>query len=290
MLAGTAVAVGLWGVLQLLGLGAGLASIDPDNVDSARHAAVGTGAWSVIAPLLSLLAGGYIAAKLANTYDNKVAGAHGVVVWGLSAVIGLFSTLALASVAAHGASNAASGMPQKADQVQVVDYNAEAQDALVPINNRLKLACKAQISPEQLMMAVRGATDDGKLDREEFVEELDDNTALNEENSKLVADMLGPRAEGLIHRSPAATPQQHDALKAAESTGKGLLALAISILLSLGTAILGAILALKRFGRDNGGGRDSMVRDREDNVLRDREVHTTAPYPTTPTPPVSGAV
>ncbi len=277
--AGTVVAVGLWGVLQLLGMGAGLVAIDPDDGGSAKTAMIGTGAWSVIAPLLALFVGGFVAGKLATTLDRRVAGTHGVVVWGLSAIAGLASTIFLASLAAHGASNVGDDLartPARLDADRTDHTDAAA--ALAPINNRLRLAGKPQISAEQLVRAVREGTDDGRLDREDFIDALDEHTALGKDDAELVADQLGPRAEDLVGRS-VVTPAQHDAMSAAEATGKGLLALAISILLSLGTAILGAVLALRRFGRDRDDRTDAAPRDREG-----REVHTTAPYPTAPPP------
>ena len=82
VLAGTAVAVGLWGVFQLLGIATGLTALDPDDARSAKSAAIGIGAFSVLAPLVATFAGGFLAARLANTWDKRVAGTHGAVVWG----------------------------------------------------------------------------------------------------------------------------------------------------------------------------------------------------------------
>src|SRR3954471_20409705 len=89
VLAGTAAAIGLWGVFQLIGLGAGLTALDPDNAKSLKHAAVGMGAFSALAPLVACFGGGWLAARLCNHYDHKVAAGHGIVVWGLTTVAGL---------------------------------------------------------------------------------------------------------------------------------------------------------------------------------------------------------
>jgi hypothetical protein len=61
-------------------------------------------------------------------------------------------------------------------------------------------------------------------------------------------------------RTPLATSYEHDRMQAAEATGHGLLALSIAMLLSIGTAILGSMLALRNIFR------------------RDVRPHTTAPY------------
>jgi len=276
VLAGTAVAVGVWGVLQVLGIGAGLVALDPDDASSARGVAIGTGAWSVIAPLIAMFAGGFVAARLANTYDRRVAGTHALVMWGLTATTGLVFTLWMVAHAAFGvAKHGERGMGARHEMAHagiVSDAHNDAREALVPINNRLRLQGKPQITAEQLVGATRMATDDGELDKDDLEKSLAEKTALTRDEAKLVVSELGSRAEGLATRADRATPEEHDAMKAAEAAGKGLLAMAIAILLGIGTAILGAIVALRTFG---------------DRNRRDGEVYTTAPYPTQPpAPPV----
>jgi len=276
VLAGTAVAVGLWGVLQVLGIGAGLASLDPDDASSARGAMLGAGAWSVIAPLLAMFAGGFVAAKLSGTYDRRSAGTHAVVMWGITATMGLVFSLWMVSHAAFGvAKHSEAGMGAKHEMAHagiVSDMHNDAREALVPINNRLRLAGKPQISADQLVGAARLATDDGELDRDDLEKHLAAKTALTRDEAKVVVGELGSRADGLATAADRATPAEHDAISAAESAGKGLLAMGIAILFGIGTAILGAIVALRSF------------RDRN---RRDGEVYTTAPYPvTTPVTPV----
>lgn len=279
MLAGVAVAAGLWGVLQLLGVGAGLVAIDPDDAESARHAVLGMGAWSVLAPLIAMLVGGYVAAKLANTMDQRVAGAHALVMWGVTAILGIVTTLWLAKAAAVGAAHGADRTNMAPNQAgSMGELSAEAREALTPINQRLRLQGKPQISAEQLISSARAASDDEGFDKDEFIEKLDDKTALSREEAAEVATQLGPRAQSLVTRAGRVTPDEHAALQAAETTGKGLLSLALAILLSLGSAILGAMIALKQFGKRGDGDRD--------RVVTDRTPHTTAPYPTTtPTNP-----
>lgn len=298
VLAGAAVAVGLWGVLQVLGLGAGLAALDPDDLTSARGAALGTGAWSIIAPLIAMFVGGYVAAKLANTYDRRVAGAHAAVMWGVTAIAGLMFTLFMFSHAALGASRAGHhmgmmerhggahmGMTDRREGAQVgviSDAQTEARDALVPINNRLRLAGKPQISPDQLVTAVRQSIDDGEVDREDLEKNIAEQTALSKDESAVVANELGSRIDTIAARATRSSPAEHDVMNAAEVAGKGLLAFGLSILVGIATALLGALLALRRFDRkdDERGGR--VIRD----VRETETVHTTAPYPTT-TPPTT---
>lgn len=256
VLAGTAVALGVWGVFQLLGLGAGLTAIDPDDVRSVKHATLGMGAFSVLAPLLATFAGGLFAARLAATYDRKVAVEHGIVTWGLTAALGLLATMAIAKTAAVGAAHAAPQM-QTLGASDAALYR-EADDALVPINKRLVADGKEPIMANALIAAARAGNTDEGFDVDRFIDKLDDRTALDHAGAAAVANQLGPRASSFIYRAPLATNGEHDRLLAAKTAGAGLLALGLAILLSAGTAILGALLAVRG---------------------RDHRPHVTAPYP-----------
>lgn len=268
VLAGTAVAVGLWGVFQLLGLGAGLTALDPDDARSAHGAALGIGAWSVLAPLIATFAGGFLAARLANSWDKRVAGTHGAVVWGLTSVAGLVVTLWMASAAAVGAAHMSATQARDYSHVGSSDAQLyrDAEAALAPINAQLKKDGKAEVSPNALIAASRAANTEDGFDADEFIETLDKKSSLDKDGATAVANQLGPRASALVRQVPLATAAEHDAMQAAENTGKGLLTMAVAMLLSIGTAILGALLAFKTLL----GKRDGV------------EVHhTTAPYPVT---------
>jgi len=98
--AGVAVAVALWSVLQMLGMGIGLVAVDIDDAGSLRHVNIGSGVWSIVAPLIALGIGGVVAGRLAATYDERLGAMHGFVAGALSAVIGLILTVTLVSMLA----------------------------------------------------------------------------------------------------------------------------------------------------------------------------------------------
>ena len=102
--AGSAVGVALWLLLQLIGMGAGLAAVDVDDTGSLRNAGIGTTIASMFAPLIALFVGGFVAGRLASTYDPKVGATHGFVTWALAALTGVVSVMCLVSALAHGAS------------------------------------------------------------------------------------------------------------------------------------------------------------------------------------------
>jgi MFS family permease len=98
--AGVAVAVALWSVLQMLGMGVGLSALDIDDAGSFRHVRIGNSVWSMLAPLIALAVGGLVAGKLAATLEQRVGALHGFVVGALSSVIGLVLTVSIVSMLA----------------------------------------------------------------------------------------------------------------------------------------------------------------------------------------------
>lgn len=199
---GTAVAVGIWLLLQIFGMGAGLSAIDADNAGSLRGVGIGTSVWSLFAPLIAIGAGGWIAAKLAATRDEKVGGLHGVIVWALTSVLGMMLAVSLVS-------------------------------AIVP------------------------------------------HTVVYDEPAAAYNDTYHPL-------SPT-----HQQLEAVDHTGKALLAAGTSMLLSLGTAILGGILAVRGFGK-RGDGRHGEPRLRTHHF--GHRSHDTLQTQAVPPPPSDTAV
>ncbi|HTL38381.1 MAG TPA: hypothetical protein VL326_34865 [Kofleriaceae bacterium] len=105
--AGVAVAVALWTVLQMIGMGVGLSALDVDDAGSFRHVRIGNGVWSMLAPLVALAVGGVVAGKLASTIDQRVGALHGFVVGALSSVIGLILTVSIVSMLAGNSASTA---------------------------------------------------------------------------------------------------------------------------------------------------------------------------------------
>lgn len=91
--AGATVAVALWVLLQMLGMGIGMATIDLTDAGSLRSVGIGTTVWTLIAPLIALFVGGYVAGKLATTFDDRVGATHGFVAWAIASLVGMVATI-----------------------------------------------------------------------------------------------------------------------------------------------------------------------------------------------------
>lgn len=225
VLAGTAAAIGLWGVFQLIGLGTGLASLDPDDARSLRHAAVGMTGLSVLAPLVATFVGGWLAARLCAHSDRKVAAGHAFVVWGLTTAAGLVATLWMASAAAIGAAHTRHDVAY--DRTYVVDDVAVTDETAGPDRPIDAPVVKTTPSANQITRA------------HEAVDPVPATTGRIDDPALRLA------------------PEDRVAMARAKEAGKGFLTLGVAILLSIGTAILGALVGLRTF---------------------ERRPHTTAPY------------
>ena len=95
--AGTVIAMGMMVFFTTLGIGIGAASVDPlYDENPVSGLGIGGAIYIIVTQLISLAAGGYVAARLAGIPRTPSALMHGAAVWGVS-------TLFLAYVAMTGA-------------------------------------------------------------------------------------------------------------------------------------------------------------------------------------------
>lgn len=262
--AGATVAVGVWLVLHMLGIGIGLIAIDPDEADSLRAVGIGTGIWSAIAPLIALFIGGLVAGRMAPTINTANAAIHGAVVWALTGVAALLLLATAVSSAVRGAAAAGAAVGQSAaaavgmapSDLDLQDFGLASEDVLAPINQRLKAEGIEPVTAAQLEAAakdvLRVAVRDGRLDREVLVSSLTRNTRMSRAEAERVADRAEQRYAELRARASAAGQKAtRTALQAAETTGKVMLVLSILMVLGLGASIAGAIASVRRERREH---------------------------------------
>ncbi len=254
IIGGAVVAIGLWILLYAFGLAVGLSSIDPSNPESAKTAGIGTGIWSLIAPLIALFAGGLVAARTAGVLDRGGAIIHGGVVWAVSTVAGalamgmVLGALAggVARIGASGASAAAGRGGPVAEWLGI-----DAQDVMAPINQRLRAEGKPTITPEQaqavIQDSVRTAIRQGRFDSEMVVTSLAQQTPLSRQDAQEIAARL--EAKWNQRMAGDQTPLERvsaGALTAADRTGKAFWGVFAALLLGLVSAVLGALVGVTR--------------------------------------------
>lgn len=258
VLAGATISVGVWLLLQVLGLGAGLTVINPDDAGSLRGFGMTTGIWALIVPLIAMFAGGFAAAKVAGPITRLGGAIHGAVLWSLATLVStllLFSFLSslLGGVARVGGQ--AMGAADQAVSAAVPNLlqrsGVTTDDLLAPVNERLRASGQPEITSAQLSAAAQDALQtavrQGRLDRELLTSSLARNTALSRTDAQEIALSLEQR----WNQRSSELRQQVDqagtaALQAAETTGKGLLGLFFAMLLGLAAAIGGTILGVTR--------------------------------------------
>jgi hypothetical protein len=101
--AGATVSIALWVLFQVLGMGIGLAAIHIDDAGSLRDVGIGTTIWTLVAPLVAMFIGGAIAGRLSGSGSRGVGAMHGLVMWGLTSLLGILATVATVSALAEGA-------------------------------------------------------------------------------------------------------------------------------------------------------------------------------------------
>ena len=195
MIAGAAIALGLWNLFNLLFIGGALTAIDPDEIDRATAYGVGTGIGSVLAPLIAMFIGGLVAGRMSSHYDRRVSAGHGALVWAITSIVGLVMMASVIGnlvdkrdVAAHG--DLAAPPPGTA---------AFVEDEVRMVNQHLKSVSAPTIETADFLDAARYAAGDGRgINKDAFVSRLDANTDLSRPEAEAVLAKLGTDAPDVI--------------------------------------------------------------------------------------------
>lgn len=262
--AGAFAALGVGILLFALGFALGLTSINPSDPSSLRGSGIFTGVWSLVTAFIALFIGGLVASRGSGVMTKAGGTIHGLVMWAVTTVVGTWLLLSLlgnvvgtvASVGrtavttgAGAIAGAAGGADQAAQLAQTLGI--DAQDALAPINQRLRAQGKPEVTPEQLQAAIGAALQEavrqGRLDRQLLVSSIAENTALTRADARDLASRLEQQiqtARGSV--GDALQSAQTAALTAAEDTGKAFWGVFIALLLGMLSAVLGATLGVSK--------------------------------------------
>lgn len=109
IIAGVVVAIAIGAMLNLLGIGVGGSTIDATNkaTPSASSLGIGAGVWVLVANLIGLFIGGYVAARLSGSHDRGEGTLHGVAMWGAVVIV---SAIILGSTVGSITSTVTSGV------------------------------------------------------------------------------------------------------------------------------------------------------------------------------------
>lgn len=247
---GVVASLGIWALLYALGLAMGLSAINPDNPESAKPSGVFGGIWGLLVPLVALFIGGAIAGRGAGLIHRAGGAIHGLVMWGVTTVVGAFLVGNLLSSALGGVVSLGSGAVKSGTDMMSKKvgggggFGLNADEVLQPVNERLQAEGKPAITGEQLQAATRSvvttAVRDGKVDRETLIGAIERETALSRQDAEDLA--------GRIQAQWDNTRQdvQTGALQAAETTGKAFWGVFGALLFGMVAAVLGGIFGVTR--------------------------------------------
>lgn len=256
---GALIASGVWTLLHLAGMGIGMTAIDPADASSLRGVSIGTGVWSLVAPILALFVGGLATGRLASPQGRATAAIHGAVVWSVTTVAAvtlLWMTLGavVGGVVSAGSTVASSvgarieAAPEGGEEMMSLEaLGLSSADLLAPVNQRLQAEGKPAVTAEQLSAAAREAlrrgVREGQVDRQMLVDALAQHTPLSPTEASDIATTIERGYNEQLGKL------QTHALSAAEGAGKALLGLSLAMLLGLVAAIGGAMLSAHRVQR-----------------------------------------
>lgn len=257
--AGAFVAVGVWMLLHLLGMGIGLTAVDPNNAGSLRGVGIGTGIWTIIAPIIALFIGGLATGRMAGPMSGVAGAIHGTVMWSMASIAAVFMLFLTVSAVVRGtvsagasvASAAAGATSQVAGATSLQALGLSANDLIAPINQRLRSEGKPEVTAQQLtaasQTALKNAVREGRLDKQVFVNSLASQTALSHSDAEQIYGSVSQRfSQGAGQVGDIAQRAQQSALAAAEDAGKVMIGLFGAMALGLAASITGAALGVGR--------------------------------------------
>jgi hypothetical protein len=276
IIAGSIVALALWGMLYTLGLALGLSSITPDDVTSVKRSGIFTGVWSILSPLVALFCGGIFASRGAGSKTTSGGVMHGLVMWALSAVafawlfVNLIGSVMDGAVGAGKQALSLSGRSvasslQGAEALQSAAGNItqllgdnlglDVNDALRPINERLQAAGRDPIKPQQIAEAAKNVArqglKDGKVDSEMLTKAVLDNTPLERRDADEISQRLQTQFQASREKMYDAMAQakqkaQEGAYATADVTGKAFWAIFTVLFMGMLAGIGGGLLGVDR--------------------------------------------
>src|SRR4029450_768342 len=112
VLAGVVIALTAQLLLNLLGIGIGLAMVDPSaaaNNPDPKTFSIGAGVWWAVSGIIAAMIGGYAAGRLSGRPKESTTGWHGVIAWaGTTLVVFYLLSTALGAVGGGGFSSGSS--------------------------------------------------------------------------------------------------------------------------------------------------------------------------------------
>ena len=245
ILAGVTTAIAVQLLLNLLGMGVGAATINPQQGQQpGQGLAVGAAVWFVLSSIISLFVGGWVAARLSGTPNKKDGALHGFVTWALASLL-LFYLLSTAIGSLVGGATSVLG--------QTASLAARGAAVVTPAATNV-IAQATGVTPEQVQSEAGDIARDSNF--QAFVAGVVRNGQVTLQDRQALANLLVERrnmsmqeANATIDRwqaQIAQTAQQtkqtaaHAETTAASGVSKGAFGSFFALLLGLASAVAGS--------------------------------------------------
>ena len=259
ILAGVTTAIAVQLLLNLLGMGVGAATINPQQGQPGQGLAVGAAVWFVLSSIISLFVGGWVAARLSGTPNKKDGALHGFVTWALASLL-LFYLLSTAIGSLVGGATSVLG--------QTASLAARGAAVVTPAATNV-IAQATGVTPEQVQSEAGDIARDSNF--QAFVAGVVRNGQVTLQDRQALANLLVERrnmsmqeANATIDRwqaQIAQTAQQtkqtaaHAETTAASGVSKGAFGSFFALLLGLASAVAGSWVGTQEFVRSRSVGR-----------------------------------
>lgn len=245
ILAGVTATIAVQLLLNLLGVGVGAATINPQQGQQPGHGlALGVAVWFVVSTIVSLFAGGWVAGRFAEIPNQRDGALHGFVTWALASLV-LFYLLSTAVGGLLGGAASVLG--------QTASLAARGAQAVTPAATNL-ISQATGVTPEQVQSEAGDIARDSNF--QAFVAGIIKNGRVTPEDRQALASLLVSRrnmsmqeANATIDRWQAQIEQtvqqtKHTAAQAettaASGVSKGAFGSFFALLLGLAAAVFGS--------------------------------------------------
>ena len=189
--AGTVLALGVFVLLALAGIGLGLSIFEATEADPMNGSLTTTAIWQFVSQLVALFVGGYAAGRLAGVLHSVGAMIHGATVWALTTLVGVYFATQAAMGLAGLAGSAVSGIAGGA---------SSAVQAVIPDDFELPDLSLGDVSLEDLPQPVQDALGEAGVTPETFQAEAQEafRAVISEREQAQITDQAAQTAQDIV--------------------------------------------------------------------------------------------
>ena len=241
--AGAVVAAATMLLLSLLGVGFGASALRLSAIGAAdlSNYGLGAGIWTAVNLILSMLFGGYVAARLSGTHSHLDGELHGITVWAVGTLLATYLLGQLASLAV-GTATSAAGL----SGTSALTGNIAQQSGSLGLLDRLQQSLTASNNPtqmtrDQIRSEIAALTGRLLLNGSLTDQDRERLTTLVAAQANVTPDEAARRVAQMEQNAMTARAQARSAAdSAAAGAALGARAIFSALLLGLGAAMLGA--------------------------------------------------